>query len=139
MPQRLRASLANAIVFRFLLNDLRLPLRLNVRQLQLLAQDLGQLFQRDIHFQKVPAARITARRPLSVTRIATLADRLAFFAVPLPYAARAVVAKPKMRHIERRHRYADKIPALPANHLAVRHIFSQILANPAADNLLEPP
>jgi hypothetical protein len=42
-----------------------------------------------------------------------------------------------MGHIERRHRYADEVPAFPANHLAVRHILPQVLADPAANNLLE--
>src|SRR5262245_32520607 len=83
------------------------------------------------------AAWIAARRALSVFRITALRNRLPFFAVSLPYSACPVVAKSKMRHIERRHRYADEVPALPANHLAVRHILPQVLADPAANNLLE--
>src|SRR5215471_15002887 len=83
------------------------------------------------------AARIAAGSPLSVFRIAALRDRLPFFAVPLPDAPCPVIAESKMRHIERRYRYADEIPALPANHLAVRHILPQVLADPAANNLLE--
>ncbi len=38
--------------------------------------------------------------PLPFLRIAALGDRLAFFAVALPYAAGPVVAKAEMRHIE---------------------------------------
>src|SRR4051794_8230294 len=81
------------------------------------------------------AARIAARRPLSVLGIAPLGNRLAFFPITLPNAPCPVVAEPKMRNIERRHGNADQIATLPADHLAVRNILPQILADPAAHNL----
>ena len=81
------------------------------------------------------AARIAARRPLTVFWIAPLGDRLPLFAIALPDAPCPVVAESKMRDIERRHRNANEIPTLPADHLAVRDVLPQILADPPADNL----
>src|SRR6478672_7147740 len=135
MPQRLRTRLPNAVVFRFLLNDRGLPARFNPRQFELIAENRGQLLQRDIDLQQVPATRIAPRRSLTVFRIAALGYWLAFLAVSLPNAPCPVVAKSEMWDIQRRHRDADQITTLPADHLAVRNVLPQILADPAADNL----
>src|SRR6476646_4145648 len=80
-------------------------------------------------------SRIAPRRTLATLRIAALTNRLTFLAISLPYSARSVIAKPEVWHIQLRHRYADEIPALPADHLAVRHILAKVFADPAADNL----
>jgi hypothetical protein len=75
---------------------------------------------------------------LAILRVAPLPKRLAFLAVALPYSARAIVPKTKMRHIKLRHRDTNEIATPTANHLAVRHILTQILPDPAADYLSKP-
>src|SRR5262245_34800846 len=81
------------------------------------------------------AARIAAGRSLTVLWIAAFGDWLTFLAVPLPYATSAIVAETDMRHIELPHGDADEILPLASDHLAVRHVLSQVLANPAANDL----
>src|SRR5215213_8308044 len=81
------------------------------------------------------AARIAARWPLPIFGIPTLRDRLTLFPVALPNTPCPVIAESKMRYIERRHGNADQIAAFPADHLAVRNVLPQILADLAADNL----
>src|SRR4051812_33816432 len=80
-------------------------------------------------------ARVASGWPLPILRIAALCNRLAFFPVALANAPCTVVPEPKMRHIERRHRNANQIASLPANHLAVSDVSAQVLADSAADNL----
>src|SRR5215212_5333620 len=135
MPQRLGARLSNTVVLRLLLNDRRLSPRLDPRQLQLVAQDRRQLFERNIDFHQMAVARIAAGGALPVLRIAAFGDGLALFAIALPDAPCPVVAKSEMRNIELRHRDTDQIATLPADHLAVRDVLAQILADSAADNL----
>src|SRR3954467_14793028 len=135
MPQRLRTRLPNAVVLRFFLYDRGLSPRLDAWQLKLIAEYRGQLFERDINFHQVAATRVATRRPLPVLGIASLGNWLALFPVPLPHTPCPVVAETEMRHIERRHRNTYEIAALPADHLAVRDVLAQILADPAADNL----
>ena len=75
--------------------------------------------------------------PSPLLRLAALADRLALFAVALPDAAGAVLAVAEVRHVELRHGNADEIATLAADHLAVRDVLPQVLADPAADDLPE--
>ena len=70
-------------------------LGLDVRQLQLFAQDFGQLVERDVDFHQVAAARIAAGLAAAVLRLAALADRLALFAVALADAAAPLSPKRK--------------------------------------------
>jgi hypothetical protein len=72
---------------------------------------------------------------VTLLRIAALSNRLAFFTIPLPDAPCPVIAESEMRYIERRHRNTDQIATFPADHLAVRDVLPQVLADPAADNL----
>src|SRR5436190_23002679 len=81
------------------------------------------------------AARITARRSLTVFGISALSDWLTLFSVALSDAPCPVIAESEMWYVERWHRDTDQIATLPADHLAVRDVLAQILANPAADNL----
>src|SRR3954464_10349316 len=83
----------------------------------------------------MPGPRIAPGWALAILRIATLPYRLPFLTVALADATRAVVAEAKMRHIELRHRDADEIATLTADHLAVRHVLAKVFADPAADNL----
>src|SRR3954454_22604015 len=83
----------------------------------------------------MPRSWIAASRTLAILRVATFSDWLPFLAIALADAPCPVVAKPKMRHIELWHRYADEIATLAADHFAVRHILAKVFADPAADNL----
>ncbi len=121
----------------FSCDDVGVALGLDARQLQLLAQDCGQLFERDSTSSRWPPPGSLPAGPWPFLGSPPLADRLALFAVALPDAAGAVVAEAEVRHVELRHRNADQIAALAADHLAVRDVLAQILADPAADDLAE--
>ena len=81
--------------------DVGFALGLDARQLQFVAQDGGQLFERDFDFQHV-GARIAAGLARAIGRLAR-ADRRAFFAFALADAARAVLAVAEVGHVELRH------------------------------------
>ena len=83
------------------------------------------------------AARIATGWSLAILRIAALGNRLPFFAIALPYPACPVVAKAEMRHVKLRHRDADEIATLAADHLAVCHVLPQVFADPAANDLVK--
>src|SRR5687768_6931831 len=83
------------------------------------------------------AAGVASRLAGAVFRIATSSNGLTLFAVALTDSARAVISKAEMGDIELRHGDADEIATLAADHLAVRHVLSQVFADPAADNLSE--
>ena len=93
MAERFGPRLPNAIVFRFLLNNLCPALRLDARQFQLFTEDGGQFVERDVDFHQVAGAGIAARLTGAVFGIAALGNRLALFAVALSDAAGAVVAR----------------------------------------------
>jgi hypothetical protein len=112
-----------------------LPTRLDPWQLEFLAEDRGEFFERNIDFKQVATARIAARRTVAVIRIAASGNWLTLFAVALPHPTGSVVAKAKMGHVELRNRDADQISTAAADHLAMRHVFAQVLADPAANDL----
>ncbi len=58
MPEALRSGLTNARVPILLLDDVRLPLRLDPGQFQLLAEDLGEFVHRQLDFEDVLAGAV---------------------------------------------------------------------------------
>ncbi len=134
---RFGTGAADAVVFRFFLADVGFALGLDARQFQFVAEDGGQFFERHFDFENVRAG-IAACFSFAVPFLSAAAgDRLADFAVSLPDAAGAVLAIAEMRHIELRQRNADQIAPFTADHLAVRNVFTQVLANFPPHNLAE--
>ncbi len=137
MPQRLGPRAADAGVAGFLVDDVRFAFGLDPRQFQLVAHDLGQLFQRNFDLQDMAAGIAAGLAACRLHPGVARADRVALFAVALTDAARAVLAVAKVRHVELRDGNADQIAPLAADHLAVGHVFPQVLANFAPYDLLE--
>ncbi len=135
MPQRFGAGAADAGVAGLALVDIGFALGLDPRQLEFVAQDGGQFFQRDFDFQHVRAG--FAAGLADAVFVFALSDRGAFFAGPLAYAARAVLAVAEVGHVELRQGNADQIVALAADHFAVRDVLPQVLADLAPHDLLE--
>src|SRR6476620_9606342 len=81
---------------------------------------------------------IAARLALTVTLVIPRGNRLAGLALALPDAPSAVLAVAEVRHVELRQRDGDKVLPLAADHLAVRHIFPQVLSYLPANDLFEP-
>ena len=136
MAQRFGAGAADAVVLGFFLADVGFAFGLDARQLELVAEDGGQFFQRDIDFENVlhrDRCRPGLCRPL-VCRAAA-GDGLADFALALPGAAGAVFAVAEMRHVELRQGNADQIAPFAADHFAMRNVLTQVLADFSADNL----
>ena len=97
--------------------------RLDLGQLQLLAQNLGKLLKRQIHFELMVAGLIASLPlPFAVLRVA-LADRIARLAIALAHAALFLIAEPKARDLDLRQRDRDHVLALAADHLAVGDVF----------------
>ncbi len=61
-----------------------LPLRLDARQLKLLAEDLGELLERHVDFEDVPPRVAAGFALAAVGRLTWLADRIADFPSPCP-------------------------------------------------------
>ncbi len=138
VAQRLRAGRANAGVLVLVRDDLLGALRLDPRQLELLAHDLGELLQRDLDVEQVIARAVagfvTLARPIAVF---ALADRIADLAIALPDAALLLVAVLEVRDVDRRNRDRDRVLALLAEHLALRDVLAKVLFDLAADDLAE--
>jgi len=112
------------------------PFRLDARQFKFVAEDCGKFFERHVDFQDV-ATGIAARLTFAVALLTAAGNGLADFAVPLPYSAGIVLAVTEMRHIELRQRNADQIAPFAADHLAMRNVLTQVLANLSAHNVAE--
>src|SRR5262249_4320604 len=105
-------------------NHARAAARLDVGQLQLLAQDLGHLLQRELHLQEVLAglaAGRAARRALALLALVAGAVALA-----LALAA-AVAPEAQARQLDARHGDGHEVPALAPDHLAARHVAAQVV------------
>ena len=96
---------------------LRRPIaaRLDPRELELLAEDLGELLERDLDLEGMLAGLIAG---LALTG-ALLVDRRAFLAIALSDAAGLLLAVAEARQIDVRQRNRDDAIALLAEHLAV--------------------
>ena len=136
MPERLRARPPDADVLVLLRDDPLLALRLDARQLQLLAHDLGQLFQRQLDLQRV-LARLIARLARAVGVRVTLAQAVADVAGPLPDAAPVLAAEAEARPVDLRQRDRDQILPLAPDQLALRDVLPQVLFDLPADDVAE--
>ncbi len=133
VAQRVGASAADAAVLILLADEVLLALGLNVGQLELLAEDRGELVERDIDLQRMLAG-LGAGLALAGLRLA-LADRVAHIAVALAHAAALLGAVAELRDVDLRHGDAHEALALAPDHLAVRHILAQIFFDLTAHDL----
>src|SRR5262245_11152584 len=87
---------------------------LDTRQLELLSQNLSELFHGQIDFKDVAAGRVTG---LSVAVFIHIAgcERLAWFAFTLTDAAGVAAAETEVRHFDLGNRNADEILPLLAD------------------------
>ena len=136
MAQRIRPNAANARIFVLLGNNILLAAWLDIRQLQLFAKNLGQLFERDIHLDHM-LAWLRAGLALARLRVAAAPNRFANIAIALADAAALLCAIAKLRQIDLRHRDRDVLAPLPTDHLALRHILAQVFFNFAPHDLPE--
>src|SRR5262249_53453795 len=128
-----RAGRADARVALPLRGDEVPPSRLDVRQLELLAEDLRELLERDLDLEDVLARLLAAAvAPLS------LVDGVPDVAVPLPHAFLLVRSVAEVRDLDLGERDADEVLPLPADHLAAVDVLPEILLDLPADDLLEP-
>src|SRR5262249_28630689 len=121
VAQRLRAGPADADVLVLLRDDALLALRLDARELQLLAHDLGQLLQPQRDLQRV-LARLVARLARAVGVRIALAQAVADVARPLPDSAPVLAAEPKARPVDLRQRDRHQILPLPPDQLSLRDV-----------------
>src|SRR4029077_8741208 len=104
-----------------LTDDALLALGLDVGQLQLLAEDLRQLLERQLDLQRV-LALLVARLARPVLARLALAQRVADLALPLPYAALVLAAEAEARHVDLRQRDRHHVLALAPDQLALRDV-----------------
>src|SRR5262249_23458709 len=127
------ADLTDAAVAVLLRDDVLLAARLDIGELQLLAEDLGQLLEHDIDLDHMLPG-LGPGLATALLRVA-LADRVADLAVALDDAAALLGAIAELRDIDLRQRDRDILAPLAADHLALRHIFAQIFLDLTAHDL----
>src|SRR5262249_23473258 len=135
VAQRLRAALADAGVAVLGGDDVLLAARLDARQGQLLAEDLGHLLHGQLDLEDV-AARLVAGLPLALAALAAAQGR-ADGAVAGADAAVVLVAVAELRDVDGRQRDADQVLALLADQLAAADVLAEVALDLAADELAE--
>src|SRR5690606_24878375 len=112
--------------------------RLDPRQLERLAHDVGQLVDRELDLAQVLARRVPRAAGVAArARLAVPADRRADVARPLPDAARVPRAVPEARDVDPGDGDRDELLAATADEFAAREMLLQIFLDPPADNVLE--
>src|SRR5262249_24242227 len=102
MAQRFRTLAANACVAFFFCDDDPLSAGFDVRKFEFFAQNLGELFEGDFHFEQMLAGRI-AGMPVAVLRI-TGSERGSDVTVSLAHTPTLMWIKTKSRQINSRDR-----------------------------------
>ena len=137
VAQRVGAGAPNPTVLVLLADEVLFALGLNVGQLQLFGENGGQILKRDINLQRV-LPRLFARLPLARLPVA-LPDGVADIAIALADAAALLGSIAELGNVNLRHRNRDVALALTPDHLALRHVLTQILFDLTAHNLAEAP
>src|SRR5262249_12199438 len=83
------------------------------------------------------AAGLAAGFAFAIPLVAAFGNGLADLAVSLAGPARATLAEPEVGHVEVGERNADEVFPPAADHFSVRDVFSQVLADFPADDLLK--
>src|SRR5690606_16536229 len=118
-------------------DDLALALVLDVGELQLLAQDVGELVEGDVDLQDVLALAL-ARLPRARLVAFLSSDRISSLPVPLPHPALLLRPEGEARDLDVGDRDGDQILAFTTNHLPVGGVLAQVLADAAPHDGGEP-
>src|SRR5579862_2255661 len=135
MPEALRTDAGDAGILVVLDQDRAAILRLDERKRQLLAEDLGQLGDRQLHLEDV-LARHVAAAGAALSRISRR-DRRADVAGTLPDPGTVVRAVAERRKPELRERDGHRVLPLAADHLAVGDVLAKIPPDLPPDDLPE--
>src|SRR5262249_36292945 len=122
VAQRLRAGLADAGVLVLGGDDVLLAARLDARQLQLFAEDLGDLLHREFDFEDVAARLIAGAGIVAFGR----GERLSRIALALADAPRALLSVAELRDVDLRQGNRHQVSALLADHFAAADILAEI-------------
>jgi hypothetical protein len=134
VPQRLGSGTADAGVLGFFLNDFRLALRLDARQLQLVPHDFRQFRQRNFNLQNM-LARIAAGLALAPFVRLAGTEWLADFSLAMADTAGTILAIAKVGHVKLGDWNADQVASLATDHFPLRDVLAEILADLATHNL----
>ena len=108
-----------------------------MRELQLLAEDLREVVEGDLDLERV-LALLLARLALAVgVTLLAAVEGVALVALALTDAARLLVAEAKLGDVDLRHGDRHGVFALPAEQLAVRDVFAQVLPYAPLDDVAE--
>ncbi len=135
MTERFGAGLADPGIFILFRGDVRLPLRLDPREFQLLSQYLRQFLQGQIDFQDM-VARLIPRLRLVPLRLLHPDDR-SRLPIPLPHPSHLTAAKGKARDLDLRERDTDQILPLPTDQFPAGNKTSQLFFDFAPDDLFK--
>ena len=129
MPERLRAGATDAAILVFLGRDRAFALgALDAGEFELLSEHFGKFFERDFDLADVTAGLI-ACLSLAVAIVLAFADGRTVFSITLADASRTLVAVAEMRDLDIGDGDADVLAPLAADHLAVRDVLPQVLAD----------
>jgi hypothetical protein len=118
-------------------DDPTFALVLDRGQLELLAQNVSQLVQRDVDLQNVLAgvlSRLTRAVPFGFLA----SDAVADVALPLTDPAALLFSEREARDVDLRDRNRHHVLALAAEHFALRDVAAQVLPDLAAYDAAEP-
>ena len=101
-------------------------LRLDAREFEFLAENLRELFHREIHFEDMRAGSVARRAGPARYSPFALADAV------------LALAEAEARQFDLRHRNADEVLPLLADHFAVGDVLLQVLLDASAHDLPEP-
>ena len=138
MAERLGADATDAGVAILRVDDLALALVLDVRELELLAEDVRELLERDVDLEAVLAGALAGLLAALALLALFAAHRVAGLAVALACATLLLVAEAEARDIDLRDGDGDEVLALPPDELALRDVLAQVLPDLAADDRAEP-
>jgi hypothetical protein len=121
----------------FSLDHPRLSAGLDARELKLLAEDLREVVERDIHLDGVLALALSGLALAVAFALFAAVHGVAGLALALPDAPLLLVAEAKLRHVDLRDGDADGVFALPPEELALGDVPPEVVADLAPYDVSE--
>src|SRR5207237_4404899 len=112
-----------------------LALALDARERQLLAEDVRQLVEGEIDFQRVLSLALP-RLPLPVALDRAWSEHRPGLAISLADAPLVLVPVPEVRDVDGRHGDGDQILPLLPDHLPLLDVLAKVLLDAPADDLV---
>ena len=137
VSKRFGAGRVHARVLHLGRGEVLLALALDARERQLLAQDVGELVEREIDFQRVLSFALP-RLALAVAFHGSGSEHGAGLAVALADAALVLVAVSEVRDVDGRDGDGDQVLPLLPDHLPLLDVLAKVLLDPPADDLAKP-